>query len=142
MVGAALEYFPLESLKNLFLLPRTQPKLGKWAAPKVAFSQLTPLPISPISSNAIFIEINPRGKKIAINIPQTHGFGNTVAWGHHLRVPLRRQNHELSTPSREKPPTEHQKHHNDDKSSVVISGKDLTQQVRTPPARQGCPSLS
>jgi hypothetical protein len=80
--------------------------LGEQAMPKVAFSQLPPLPIS---FNAIFIEIDPYGKEFANNIPQAHGIGDAAAWGHHLRVPLRCQNCKLSTPSGEKPPTEHQK---------------------------------
>jgi hypothetical protein len=104
LVGAALENFPHESLKKTFLVPCMQPKLGKGAAPKVAYSQLPPLPISPISSNAIFFEIDPHGKELAINIPQAHGFGNAVDWGHHLCMPLRCQNCKLSTPIGEKSP--------------------------------------
>ncbi len=53
-----------------------QPKLGKWAASKVAFSQLPPLLIS---SNTIFIEIDSHGKDIVINIPHACGLGNAVA---------------------------------------------------------------
>jgi hypothetical protein len=37
LLGAALENFPLERLKKLFLVPRTQPKLGERAAPKETF---------------------------------------------------------------------------------------------------------
>ncbi len=44
VLGAALENFPLEN-KKTFLVPRTQSKSGKRAAPNVAFSQLPPLPI-------------------------------------------------------------------------------------------------
>jgi hypothetical protein len=68
-LGAALEIFPLENPKKLFSVPRTQPKLGKRAAPKVAFPYSLPRPFHPTSSNAIFIEIDPRGKEFAMNIP-------------------------------------------------------------------------
>jgi hypothetical protein len=109
VVGATLENFPLENPKKLILVPRMQLKLGKRAMPKVAFSQLPSSSISPISLNAMFIEIDPHGKEFAMNIPEANGIGNAVAQGHHLHVPLRCQNHELSTPSGEKPPTEHHK---------------------------------
>jgi hypothetical protein len=93
VVGAALENFPLENPKNSFWFHVHN---QNWASGP-----------SPILLNAIFIEINPHGKEFTMNKPRAHGVGNTVAWGHHLLVPLRCQNRKLSTPSREKPPTEH-----------------------------------
>jgi hypothetical protein len=60
------------------------------------FSQLPLLPILSISSNAIFsLKLTPHGKEFAIIIPQAHSFGNTVARGHHLCVPLCCQNCKL-----------------------------------------------
>jgi hypothetical protein len=94
------------------------------------FSNSLPCLFHPISSNAIFINIDPRGKEFAMNIPQALCIGNAVARGHHLRVPLCCQNCKLSTPSGEKPPTEHQKLCNNDKSFIVISRSDLMQPVR------------
>jgi hypothetical protein len=75
----------------------------------------------PISSNAIFIEINPHGKIFAMNIQRAHGVGDAVAQGCHLCVQLRRQNCKLSTPSRVKMPTEHQKHNNQHKDDVTFA---------------------
>jgi hypothetical protein len=129
--------------KKLFLVPRTQPKLGARAMPNVAFSQLPPLLIlNPISSNAIFIEIDPHGKEFATNIQRAHGIGNTVARGHHFCLPLHCQNHELSIPSGEKFPTEHQKHnnqHNDDVTSTFVCRRHLMQQARSPPPQPTTP---
>jgi hypothetical protein len=77
----------------------------------------------PISSNAMFIKIDPHGKEFAMNLQRAHGVGNAVARGHQLRVPLRCQNRELSPPSGEKPPIELQKHNNqhiDDMTSAFV----------------------
>jgi hypothetical protein len=138
-VGAALENFPLENPKKPFLVPRTQPKLGKWAALNVAFS---PCLFFPISGNAIFIEIDPCGKIFAMNIQRAHGIGVAVAWGHHLHVHLRCQNCDLSTPSGDKTPTEHQKHnnkHDDDMTSVFVSNSHDMQQVFSSPPQPTTP---
>jgi hypothetical protein len=93
--------------KNLFGSAYTT-KVGRAGRTKSGFFP-TPLPISSISSNAIFIEINPHGKDVAMNKPQAHSVGNTVARRQYLCVPLHCQNCKLSTPSEEKPPKKHQK---------------------------------
>ncbi len=97
-------------------VPRLQPKLGEWATPNVAFS---PHLFFSASLNAIFIKINPCSKIFVMNIRRAHVVGDTVAWGYHLHVPLRPQNCELSTPSGEKMPTEHQKHNNQHNNDVI-----------------------
>ncbi len=85
LIGAALENFLLESLKKLFVVSHLQPKLGKRAMSIWIFSQYPPLPIL---SNAIFIEIDPHGKGFVMVIPQAHGVGKAVAWGHNFHVQL------------------------------------------------------
>jgi hypothetical protein len=77
--------FPTRNSKKLFLVPHTQPKLGKQAA---LIGKIFPSPPLPISSKTIFIKIDPRSEEFAMRIPQSHGFGNAVEWGHHLRVQL------------------------------------------------------
>ncbi len=77
--------FPTRNSKKLFLVPHTQPKVGKQA---VLIGKIFPSPPLPISSNTIIIKIDPRGEEFAMRIPQAHGFGNAVEWGHHLRVQL------------------------------------------------------
>jgi hypothetical protein len=96
----------------------------------------------PISSNSIFIKINPHGKEFAMNIQRAHGVGNAVAWGHHLRVPLHFQNCKLSTPSGEKPPTDHQKEnyqHDNDVTSAFV-GKHTKSPLKSQPASPTCVS--
>ncbi len=107
------------------------------------FPNSLPCLFYPITSNAIFIKIDPCGKEFAMNIQRAHNVGNAVVWGHHLRVPLRHQNPKLSTPSREKMPTEHQKHnnqHDDDATSAFVSKSHLMQQVRSPPTQPTTPT--
>jgi hypothetical protein len=90
----------------------------------VAFPNSLPCLFYPFSLNAIFIKIDPYGKEFAMNIQRAGGVGKTVAWRHHLRVPLHCQNCKLSTISGEKPATEHQKHnnqHDNDVTSAFIS---------------------
>jgi hypothetical protein len=62
MIGAALENFPLDIQKKLFLVPHMQPKLGKRAAP---IGKIFPSPPLPSSSNTIIIKINPFSREFA-----------------------------------------------------------------------------
>ena len=56
--------------------------------------------------NAIVSKFTPCGEDFAMFIPRGPGFSDAVARGHHLRMPLRRQNRELVVPRGEKPPTD------------------------------------
>jgi hypothetical protein len=102
-VGAALENFLLEKKKNLFGSKYT----AKIVCAGCADWAISQLPLLPILSNTMFIEINPRGKEFARMIPQACGVGNVDAWGPHLCVQLPHQNHKFATPGGEKSPTEH-----------------------------------
>ncbi len=104
LVGAALENFPLENRKNiLFNSTYTTKTVGAGHA-DWAFSQFSPLPIL---SNTMFIKIDNRGKEFTRMILQADGVDGVVAWGPHLCVQLRYQNHKFATPGGEKPLTEH-----------------------------------
>ncbi len=104
MIGAALENFPLKNIKNTLFNSTYTIKIVRTSRADWAFSQL---PLSPILSNTMFIKIDSHGKEFARTIPQAHGIGDVVAWGPHLCVQLRCQNHKFATPGGEKPPTEH-----------------------------------
>ncbi len=139
LLGATLENFPLENPKNLFFCSTYATKIGCVGRAECGF---LPLPIFPISLIAIFIKMDPLGKIFGMNIRRAQGVGNAVASGHHLGMQLRHQNRKLSTPSREKTPTEHQKHnnqHNNDVTSAFVSRSHLMQQRRSPPPRPTTP---
>ena len=55
------------------------------------------------------VNIDPRGEEFAMFILRFRGFSNVVAWGHHLRLPLRSQNCESCAPRSEKYSTINQK---------------------------------
>ena len=68
----------------------------------VSYSRRTETPLPrrfwPISSNTIFVKIDPCGIYFANIIVPCRDFGDVVARGYYLRVPLRRQNWEFGAP--------------------------------------------
>jgi hypothetical protein len=66
-------------------------------------------PTLPILSNSFFIKIDPCRIEFAMMIPCPHGFGNVVAWGHNLCLPLQSQNWEFDASSGENCPTANKK---------------------------------
>ena len=104
-LGAALENSRHEEKKNSFLFHVCKKYLAS-GAPSFLDGGKTEHP----SPRRYFTQrhrpkIDPRGDDFAIFYCEPHGVSDAVARGHHLRMPLRRQNRELATPGGEKPPT-------------------------------------
>jgi hypothetical protein len=75
--------------KNLYMYKGTKERTKTYPNP----------PPLLILTNIFFIKIDPYGIEFAIIIPRPCGFGNIVAWGHKLRLPLQSQNWEFGASS-------------------------------------------
>jgi hypothetical protein len=87
--------FPLENLYELEACPEERDGQNKEQGTDISPKTN---PLLPILLNAIFNNINTRGKEFTMLLPWSHSIGDVVARGHHLHVRLRSQNWEFSTP--------------------------------------------